>query len=252
MMGVLNGVKAVVAFLTIFPAKTREPDSLETVAQYMPLFPFVGFAIGVVSGLAGLAFATLLPHVVAGLLTLGVILLITGVHHTDGLLDFGDGLMRRGTREEKLEAMRDTMTGAGGFALGAIVLLATAFSISYLRTISIPLAIGSAETAAKSSMVLAAGIGKSAGQGMNTPFIEAMHGKQRGIRTVIPSLFTFSVGYISSGPAGLAGAAGSFLASWAIVWISERHFGGLTGDVFGAINDIGRMVALLALVAGVR
>lgn len=244
---VFKGLKAVIAFLTIFPVTVAQ-DSLETAARYMPFFPLVGLAVGAIAGLAGLIFLTLFPAIIAGLFTLGVLLAITGLHHTDGLLDFGDGLMRKGSREEKLEAMRDTTTGAGGFGLGLIVLLITAFSISSLRAVNAPLVIASAETTAKASMVLAARMGRSASPGLNSAFIETMHGKQRESRTVLPALFALLIGLISAGFLGLLGVIAGFVATVIVVSISQRHFGGLTGDVFGAINDIARMVALLAIV----
>lgn len=244
---VFKGLKAVIAFLTIFPVTVAQ-DSLEITARYMPFFPFVGLAVGAIAGLAALIFLTLFPAVIAGLLTLGVLLSITGLHHTDGLLDFGDGLMHKGSREEKLEAMRDTMMGAGGFGLGLIVLLITAFSISSLRAVNAPLVIVSAETTAKASMVLAASFGRSASPGLNSPFIGAMHGKHRVSRTVLPALFALLIGLVSAGYLGLLGAILGFVATAMLVRISQRHFGGLTGDIFGAINDIARMIALLAIV----
>lgn len=244
---VFRGLQAVIAFLTIFPV-TAAQDSLETAARYMPFFPLVGLMVGAIAGLAALIFLTLFPAIIAGLLTLGVLLAITGLHHTDGLLDFGDGLMRKGSREEKLEAMRDTMTGAGGFGLGLIVLLITAFSVSSLRAVNAALVIASAETTAKASMVLAASFGRSASSGLNRPFIDAMHGKHRGSRTVLPVLFALLIGLVSAGFLGFLGVILGFVATAMLVRISQRHFGGLTGDVFGAINDITRMIALLVIV----
>ncbi|MDG7045001.1 MAG: adenosylcobinamide-GDP ribazoletransferase [Nitrososphaerota archaeon] len=247
----LQGLRAIVAFLTILPIRGSQAD-LETAANYMPLFPLVGLAIGVIAGVAGLAFAVPLPHLVIGPLTLGVLLLITGLHHTDGLLDFGDGLMLCGTREEKLRAMQDGMTGAGGFGLGSIVILTTALSISLLPMFSIPLAIVTAETTAKSSMVLAASISQSAAPGLNTPFIRVMHTKQRVIRTIFPILFALFIGFVARGLIGLGAVVASFIATWIIVQISKSNFGGITGDVLGAINDISRMVAILVIIAGVK
>ncbi|MFX1297998.1 MAG: adenosylcobinamide-GDP ribazoletransferase [Promethearchaeota archaeon] len=32
------------------------------------------------------------------------------------------------------------------------------------------------------------------------------------------------------------------------MWLSNRNFGGLTGDVFGAMNEITRMVSAIVIV----
>ena len=48
--------------------------------------------------------------------SLALLLWMTGLHHTDGLLDFGDGVMVHGTAEHKIEVMHDQLTGAGGLS----------------------------------------------------------------------------------------------------------------------------------------
>jgi len=245
---VLRGLRAVISFLTVLPVGWTE-DTVETAARNMELFPLAGAVVGAVAGLSSLVFLTFLPPTVAGLLTLGVLLLLTGLHHTDGLLDFGDGLMLAGSREEKIQAMHDTATGAGGFGLGLVVLLTTAFAISALRASSAPLVLVSAETKAKTAMVMAAGLGRSANPGLGRQFIEGMHGKNRVVKMALPAAFALAVGLVASGAVGVLSVLGGFAASAVLIQVSDRHFGGLTGDVFGAMNDIARMAALLVIVA---
>jgi adenosylcobinamide-GDP ribazoletransferase len=244
----LKGLRAVLSFLTVLPVGWSD-DTLETAAKNMELFPLAGVVVGGIAGLSGFAFLTFLPPAVGGLLTLGVLLLVTGLHHTDGLLDFGDGLMRVGSREEKIQAMHDTATGAGGFGLGLVVLLTTAFAVSALRASGAPLALVSAETTAKTAMVLAAGLGRSANPGLGRQFVESMHGRGRAARMALPVAFALAVGFVASGAVGVLSAAGGLAALVVLLPVSQRHFGGLTGDVFGAINDISRMVALLVFIA---
>ncbi len=238
-----------IAFLTVFPVKDGL-ENLDTVAKSMPLFPLVGFGIGVIAGITALLFLNFFPSLVAGLLTVGVLLWISGLHHTDGLLDFGDGLMCKGSRERKLEAMRDKMTGVGGFSAGLIVLLTTAFVISSLSARTAFFSLASAEVTAKASMVLAAGIGRSASPGLNVPFIDAMHGRYRILRIVLPILFALLVSILVAGSSGILSVIGAIIATVSLVRISGRQFGGVTGDVFGAINEVSRLVSLLVLARG--
>ena len=42
------------------------------------------------------------------------IALMTGIHHTDGLADFADGLMTKGSKEKKRKAMKDLSVGSAG------------------------------------------------------------------------------------------------------------------------------------------
>ncbi|MEM2394786.1 MAG: adenosylcobinamide-GDP ribazoletransferase, partial [Candidatus Bathyarchaeia archaeon] len=94
----------------------------------------------------------------------------------------------------------------------------------------------------------AARLGKSAHKGMNTPFIEAMHGKNGNNRLIVALLITFGLASILMHLTGMAIMAASMLAALIIVKVSERHFNGITGDVFGACNELARLSSLLATV----
>lgn len=156
-------------------------------------------------------------------------------------------MMCKGSKERKLEAMRDKMTGAGGFATGLIVLLTTAFVISSLPARSALFSLTSAEVTAKASMVLAASIGRSASPGSNVLFVDSMHGRYRLTRTVLPILFAFLIGMLVSGFIGLLSVVIAIVATVILDGVSRRQFGGVTGDVFGAMNEITRVIALLVL-----
>lgn len=247
-VGILNGPRAAFAFLTVLPV-TPPHDALETAARWMPFFPLVGLFVGATGGLSMLLLALVLPPTVAGILALGVILALTGLHHTDGLLDFGDGLMRRGSKEEKIAAMRDVATGAGGLGLGVIVLLTTAFAIASLQGVQTVFVLASAETTAKTSMVYAASIGRSASPGMNTLFIEAMHGKRAYLRSLLPGIFATLFAMLTLGLQGFLSVVAALLVTVVVNGVANSHFGGLTGDVLGAINEIARAVSILVLIA---
>ncbi len=60
---------------------------------------------------------------IAAAVAIAGLLLITGVHHFDGLLDLGDGLMAHGDREKRIRALTDRQVGAGGVAAGIAVTL---------------------------------------------------------------------------------------------------------------------------------
>lgn len=114
-MGILGGLKNTLAFLTILPVGMDE-DGIVQAANYMPAFPVIGGLIGLATGALVWSLQAFLPSLIAGMLGLGFILLLTGVHHADGLLDFGDAMMVLGSPAEKLRVMRDRQTGAGGLS----------------------------------------------------------------------------------------------------------------------------------------
>ena len=152
-----NMFSSVFSFLTIIPSGSH---TLEDTAKNMHAFPAIGLLMGFVLGMAalGLYYAGV-DQIIAAFLLVAATMLITGLHHTDGLADFADGLMRRGTVSEKLAAMRDVSVGTGGVT--AIVLYVTAMvaalSVAGGEIIFWILLFG--ESSAKFSMVLVASVG---------------------------------------------------------------------------------------------
>ena len=107
----LKEISSVFSFLTIIPSNNT---NLETVAKYMHVFPIIGIAIGLLIGSMGFGLSFFLEPLIVSLLVVASIAIITGIHHTDGLADFADGLMTRGTKEQKRKAMKDLSTGSAG------------------------------------------------------------------------------------------------------------------------------------------
>ena len=128
----LRELRNLLSFLTVLPFRMDE-NLLVDCARFMFVFPLIGALIGFLAGLFGWVAFYFLPGLVAGALVLGVLLLLTGLHHTDGLLDFGDGVMAHGSAEHKIEVMHDQLTGAGGLALGMMTLLVSALAFGELR-----------------------------------------------------------------------------------------------------------------------
>ena len=244
-------IKSLFSFLTIL-TPTMDEDCFSNAAKAMFLFPLVGAFIGLLAGLFGWVASQFLPSLVVGALVLGFLLLITGVHHTDGLLDFGDGVMAHGSAERKIEIMHDQLTGAGGLSLGILTLLITAFSIAELNTSVIIPGIVVAEVSAKLSMVIGAWAGKAAHQGMASSFLEVMHDKKGTARLVIALAISLAIVLPLMWLTGIIALLAAILTSLIMVGVSHKHFNGVTGDVLGATNELARMVSLITLLAMIR
>lgn len=87
--------------------------------------------------------------------------------------------------EEKIKVMHDQKTGSGGLALGLVTILATSFCIEQLGQSLIVQALIASEASAKLAMVAMARAGRSAHKGMNTYFVDAMHGRRRNLHLLI-------------------------------------------------------------------
>ena len=236
----LKEIGSLFSFLTIIPANN---SNLETVAKYMYIFPIVGIGIGLLIGSFGfgLSFFFDEPLIVA-LLVVAALSLLTGIHHTDGLGDFADGLMTKGEKEKKLQAMKDVSTGSAGIVSIVLYLVGMIIAISLMSGFVLFQALLLSEILAKFSMVLQASLGRSAAVGSNSPFIQMMSDKKKlaiaGAITIIPLV-------IIGGTTGLMAFAITIVITMFILGISTRSFGGITGDVMGATNEITRLSSLV-------
>ena len=247
----IKELKNLFSFLTIIPIR-MDHDMFSDCAKYMYLFPFIGACIGAIAGSFGWIFFQFLPVSIAGVLTLGFLLIITGLHHTDGLLDFGDGLMAHGTPKRKIEIMHDQLTGAGGLSLGIMTFLVTALAFSEINSNIIIQSVIVVEVSAKLSMVLGAWAGKPVHKGMNTTFLESMRGKKGTIRLLVALVISLAISIPLLGLTGLSCILTTIFTSLFIVSLSHKHFKGVTGDVLGATNELSRMTSIIVLLAMIQ
>ena len=239
----LKQIGSVFSFLTIIPTSNSD---LNSIAKNMYLFPIVGIVIGLIIGTLGYGLSLYLEPLVVSLVVVASLAVITGIHHTDGLADFADGLMTKGTKEKKRKAMKDLSVGSAGifsivlYAIGMIIALSFSSGLDLFKIILL------SEIMAKFSMVLMAGLGNSASIGSNSPFIDSMKDKKRlliaGIITIIPLIV---IGEMN----GLIVFASGIIVTIFLVGLSTKSFGGITGDVMGASNELTRLSSLLIFVS---
>ncbi len=253
----LKELKNVFAFLTVLPLR-MDMDCLADSARLMWLFPLVGAVLGFIAGAFGWLISYFLPFMVVGALSLSVLLLLTGLHHTDGLLDFGDAVMYNGTAERKIEIMHDQLTGAGALGLGIMTYIVTAFafvalggkvSIGGFTVPAIFPALVVVEMSAKLAMVVATWAGKAVHEGMNSTFMSAMHGRSGNARLSAALILSVAVAIPILWLPGFVTVVAGVFSGLIMVAIAHRHFKGVTGDVLGATNEIARMVSAVVLLA---
>ena len=254
---VVKELKNLLSFLTVFPI-AMDKDLLIDCARNMWAFPFIGAFIGLLAGLFGWVGYHFLPGIVVGALVLALLLWMTGLHHMDGLLDLGDGVMAHGTSEHKIEVMHDRFTGAGAIGLVLMTYLVTALAFGelgrniFFGNFAVPLVVPAlivVELCAKLSMVVAAWAGKSVHQGMNSPFLEAMHGSKGNLRLIVALVISFAIALPLLRWAGVLTVIAGVITGLVMVAVAHKHFNGVTGDVFGATNELTRLVCVIVLLA---
>jgi adenosylcobinamide-GDP ribazoletransferase len=239
----LKEIGSVFSFLTIFPSSN---STLEDIARYMFVFPIVGIAIGLLIGSLGFGLSFFLDPMLVSLLVVASIVIVTGIHHADGLADFADGLMVKGSRDRKLKAMKDLSTGSAGIVAIVLYLIGLIVTISLTSGFDLFKAILISEILAKFSMVLMASLAKSASLGSNSPFVEFMKDKKKlSVAFLIMLIPVIIIGEST----GIVMLVVVIVLVLFLVVLSTRSFGGITGDVLGATNEFTRLASLMVYVS---
>ncbi|MGI0102239.1 MAG: adenosylcobinamide-GDP ribazoletransferase [Nitrosotalea sp.] len=234
-----KGITSVISFLTIIPSKSAE---LDIVAKNMYLFPIVGALIGLVIGGAGYGLSLYIQPLIVGLVLTGALVIITGIHHTDALCDFADGMMAKGTKEKKLKAMRDPAVGSAGVVTVVLYAAGMIMSISMMKGFVLFEAILVSELMAKFAMVLQANRGSSAWQGLSSPFTQYM---KSPAKLAVAAMLAIVPTVILGGITGIIVTGVAVGMSFLLLAVANRSFGGISGDVFGASNELVRLASLI-------
>ncbi|RZD38409.1 MAG: adenosylcobinamide-GDP ribazoletransferase [Thaumarchaeota archaeon] len=236
-------IGSVFSFLTIIPFSN---STLDNIAKYMYIFPIVGIVIGIIIGSFGFGLSFFLDPLLVSLLVVTSIVIITGIHHADGLADFADGLMVKGSKDRKLEAMKDLSTGSAGIVAIVLYLIGLVIAISLTSGFDLFKAILISEILAKFSMVLMASLGNSASVGSNSPFVKIMKDKKKlAIAFLIMIIPVILIGETT----GLIMFGVTVTLTMFLLVLSTRSFGGITGDVLGATNEFTRLASLIVFVS---
>lgn len=257
------------SFLTIIPVGGKE-DFIFTTAENVWLFPLMGGFIGLLAGLyfvgsniivvflLGLAnriialptgvLATLLPAA----MTIAFLSVITGLQHFDGLIDLGNAVGLRNVHDRKMVAHAWTVTYSGA-VLALIVEFAAFVGLFFINPLFAFGAIITAEVAAKLSMVTIVWVGKPSHKGLGSIFLAKAKKNLNAVAYLIAVLVVFPYFALTSNLfLGLV-AVGIVLVSIPVAFVMKRVsdgvFGGVSGDMIGATNEVARAVTLVLFAA---
>ena len=207
----LADISACMVFLTRLPIRVTGLDPDRQLARSAWAFPVVGVAIGGVGGVVyAIAAAVGLTPLVAGTLAVAALAAVTGALHEDGLADTVDGLGGGADAESKLRIMRDSRLGGFGAVALILVLVGRIAALDAL-----------AQPALAAAALVAAG----------------------AVSRAVVALIVLSAG-TALAVLVCVGAAGGGLA-----WLARRQIGGQTGDVLGAVQQVGEITTLMVAAA---
>ena len=254
---------AVLKFLTIIPAPgylehglsrpTRVAVSADTpipvdnsllqVGRSIAFFPVVGLIIGIFLTLLYYVLHLILPAPVVSAVILAALAIITGAHHLDGLIDTCDGMVTGRTREERLAIMSDTRVGAFGLTGAGIILLLKYAAISSSFTPAMLIAFPVISRWALTAAILIFPPAKTSGAG----YAVKSGADWRGY--ILATLVALAVSILLN---GLVMGTTLLACVLALIYLAglifTRLYGGLSGDCYGALVEIGEVFALLLFI----
>ncbi|OPH61349.1 cobalamin 5'-phosphate synthase [Paenibacillus ferrarius] len=269
---VLDWLRACIAafqFLTRLPIPVQIDYTERVFRRSVVFYPLAGFVMGLLLLLAGKGLGIILPPMPAAALLLSLWVVLSGGLHLDGLMDTADGILSHRPREQMLEIMKDSRVGAMGVIVCVLHLLLK-FSLLYTwldhlvdsgswgnscLIVVVPiwsrwfmvLAIYGWPYARKDS-------------GLGSLFRSVRKGHvfaSLGVALLATTVFVggtlrdgnVSVMFDSTLWIIVCGVVlGTLAAGWAFAAYMSSKLGGLTGDTYGALNELLESVLLLGVI----
>ncbi len=249
----MTAILAAVGMLTRLPVASR---------PFVPGRPRTGAAaFGIVGTLLGAAAALpvlLLPGapLVAAILAVASLAALSGALHLDGLADTADALAAPSPARAEAARTDPRLGAAGTVAVVAAFSLDAALVAALVEAGGAPTAALAVVIAAAGSRALAPLLARLAGASVRPGgsarwFVSGTSWPDAAIALASATGVALGAAWVSGRPGLAAGAAlGGAVALLAAGWLVRRR-GGLDGDLFGAVTEIGFAAIALAILAAV-
>jgi adenosylcobinamide-GDP ribazoletransferase len=221
------------SLLTIIPVPRLAFATALPQGRAVAFFPLVALVLGGSVAAIDALLSLVLPPQVVSALDLALLAVLTGGLHLDGVADTADGVAAMPDRAAALAALRDSRVGALGAAALVLVVLMQWSALSSLAD-GRAAALVCALVLSRWAMVLAIRAYPRA----RTEGLAAMtaQGARRGDGVAASLIAGVVLGVAAMSPALLVVVAVAGCA--AVAAVAVRRFGGLTGDVYGAIAEV--------------
>jgi adenosylcobinamide-GDP ribazoletransferase len=248
-------MRRALALFTIAPVGDVGPLTRRHAVAALRWFPLLGAGLGAVAALPLAAVHAWAPHatLLGAVLAVATLALLTRGLHLDGLADTADGLASGAPPERALAIMRRSDIGPFGVLAVVLTVLVdaaalTALSGSTWRPVA---ALAVAAATGRLVVVYAAhrrvpsarmsGLGAQVAGSVSTPLAVLESALVLGFGAGLAlAVDASAVGWLAAQGAALLVAAGACRHMM-------RRFGGVTGDVFGALVEIGTVLTITGL-----
>ncbi|OLS27853.1 MAG: Adenosylcobinamide-GDP ribazoletransferase [Candidatus Heimdallarchaeota archaeon LC_2] len=256
-MGIISIFKSQIGLFTIIRVEAGEKEYQE-LSEHFELIVLFGTILGLIFGSIIQLFNSLFSVAISAILLIILIHYFNGFLHIDGLIDFGDMFVCLGSKNKKIDVLKDPRVGAGGTMFAILVTLLTLFSIINLPVNYLFYSILVSEILAKNSLVISASIGKASNYGIASRMINYSGRKTIVIGIFLTLLLLFLINYFIQ-PQYIGNFYSSVLIVATLLFVSiiipvglvrysQNQIGYINGDIFGAVNELSRVGVLLTII----
>ena len=251
------GLRLAVGTLTMIPVGHIPPPTRRVGAWSMALAPVAALPLGVLVAATCLLGRWLaLPALVTASLSIGALALATRALHLDGLADTADGIGAGWDRERALRVLRTGDVGPMGVAAVLVVVLVQIAAVAALQEIARGwLIVGAAVVASRVAATLGClrGLPPAEGSTLGVVVASTVPGPVGAVVVGVTAAALTTAGTLAGLPWWQGAAA--VVALLAVVgWVVRsalRVFGGINGDVLGAVIEVGLGTLLVVLTVGI-
>lgn len=231
-------------FLTILPSPFRGEPSPQKLGRSLGYFPVVGLLIGGILFGINSGLGLILPYAVVNALLIVILIVLTGALHLDGFTDTCDGL-GGDSPQRRLEIMSDSHVGAFGIVGVCCLLL-----LKYVALLSLP------DTLRLTGLLLMPTLGRwtmtcaifAFRYAPKTPGLGQIFKKQASWkRLTMATLIALVTATVLIKWQGMVLMAGVWIIILVVGYFLRSRLGGLTGDTYGAINELAEVSVLILL-----
>jgi adenosylcobinamide-GDP ribazoletransferase len=240
-----TGLMSAFRFLTSLPVPSYGGTAAHNLGHALPYFPLVGLVLG---GLLVSLDHLLTPFIARPLVDftlLATLVLFSGGLHFDGLVDAADGLFGPGPAPRRLAIMRESWVGPRGVATGLGQLLLQYVALTALSADERVAALLLAPMLGRWAIVY----GYVAFPYARRTATMSLALKQGATTQVgaVATIFVVVVASLLSWPSGPLLLMVAWLVATALGRLAQARLGGMSGDVYGAVDQIVETLVLLLL-----
>ena len=227
-------------FLTRIPIRLRSAPNL---AKAVPWFPVVGALIGAAVGGVAVGLMELVPATVAAAVAITLGVMITGAFHEDGLADTADA-MGGWTPERRREILKDSRHGSYGVAAMCTTIVLRILCVASLGPAAAFAGLVAAHSLGRGAAVGVMGVAPPVPtEGLGADYARSLSPARAALGVGASLAITaLAVGWWVA-PLAVAVSAGALVVSS----IARRAFGGVSGDILGAIEQVGECLVLVVV-----